>query len=298
MQLLSGTDLSRPQRCCFGQSRSDTAQNRFQELAATLLDGLHEDLNRVQKKVVRLFVLGLDHSPATADLPARVSGRPACPEGGRGFATTPANMTLLDTLVQYIEEPDTDGVPLAIAGDTAWANHKRRNDSVIVDMFQVPCGSLLYAGSPRTAKAQPTLIRSGLSVLLALGMLCLHLSQGQYKSAIRCRACGYESVTFEPFMFLSLPITNNRHTSLEACLRKFAKVETLSKNDQWCGSGPRLVDDSSMVEHACTAAMFGFYRSPPLVGTVLLGGASAAIVFAKRQSPCGFGACHPFSSSI
>lgn len=60
------------------------------------------------------------------------------------------------------------------------------------------------------------------------------ISQGQYKSAIRCLSCGYESVTFEPFMFLSLPIANNRNTSLEACLRKFAQEEKLSKNDQWC----------------------------------------------------------------
>jgi ubiquitin C-terminal hydrolase len=32
------------------------------------------------------------------------------------------------------------------------------------------------------------------------------LFQGQYRSVVRCGECGEDSVTFDPFMYLSLPI--------------------------------------------------------------------------------------------
>ena len=59
-----------------------------QELLAFLLDGLHEDLNRVHKK-------------------------------------------------PYIEAKDSDGRPDAEVAAEYWANHKARNNSIIVDKFQV-----------------------------------------------------------------------------------------------------------------------------------------------------------------
>ena len=59
-----------------------------QELLAFLMDGLHEDLNRVRVK-------------------------------------------------PYIEEPDANGRPDKVVAAEVWANYRRRNDSVIVDHFQV-----------------------------------------------------------------------------------------------------------------------------------------------------------------
>lgn len=60
----------------------------FQELLAFLLDGLHEDLNRVKNK-------------------------------------------------PYILSKDADGRPDEEVADEYWANHKARNDSIIVDVCQV-----------------------------------------------------------------------------------------------------------------------------------------------------------------
>lgn len=60
----------------------------FQELLAFLLDGLHEDLNRVKDK-------------------------------------------------PYIQSRDADGRPDEEVADEYWANHKARNDSIIVDVCQV-----------------------------------------------------------------------------------------------------------------------------------------------------------------
>ncbi|XP_059662124.1 ubiquitin carboxyl-terminal hydrolase 9-like [Cornus florida] len=91
-------------------------QHDSQELLAFLLDGLHEDLNRVKQK-------------------------------------------------PYFETKDFDGRADEEVADECWRYHKARNDSVIVDVFQ-----------------------------------------GQYKSTLVCPVCSKISITFDPFMYLSLPL--------------------------------------------------------------------------------------------
>ncbi|KAM7433841.1 Transcription elongation factorSPT6 [Porites harrisoni] len=91
-------------------------QHDSQEFLSFLLDGLHEDLNRVHLK-------------------------------------------------PYVELKDSDGRPDEEVAHEAWDNHLKRNQSVIVDLFQ-----------------------------------------GQLKSQVRCLECGYVSVRFDPFTFLSLPL--------------------------------------------------------------------------------------------
>ena len=66
------------------------AQQDGQELLAFLLDGLHEDLNRILVK-------------------------------------------------PYVEEPESAGRTDKQMAAEAWANYRRRNDSVIVDHLQVSC---------------------------------------------------------------------------------------------------------------------------------------------------------------
>jgi ubiquitin carboxyl-terminal hydrolase 4/11/15 len=100
-----------PQFCGYDQHDSH-------ELLTFLLDGLHEDVNRVRSK------------PTT----------------------------------ETIEAANMDPV---IASEEAWRQHRARNDSHLVDLFH-----------------------------------------GQYRSTVRCDNpdCGKVSVTFDPFMCLSLPI--------------------------------------------------------------------------------------------
>ncbi|XP_078151935.1 ubiquitin carboxyl-terminal hydrolase 9-like [Carex rostrata] len=100
----------------FAPQFSGYNQHDSQELLAFLLDGLHEDLNRVKKK-------------------------------------------------PYIEIGDSDGRPDELFAEECWRNHKARNDSIIVDVCQ-----------------------------------------GQYKSTLVCPLCSKVSVTFDPFMYLSLPL--------------------------------------------------------------------------------------------
>lgn len=110
----------------FAPQFSGYAQQDSQELLAFLLDGLHEDLNRVRKK-------------------------------------------------PYIESKDYDGQNDAENASEAWLNYKRRNDSVIVDLFH-----------------------------------------GQLKSTLVCPVCSERSVTFDPFCYLSLPLSIKRDRTLLA----------------------------------------------------------------------------------
>ncbi|XP_033746045.1 ubiquitin carboxyl-terminal hydrolase 19-like [Pecten maximus] len=96
------------------------AQHDAQEFMAFLLDGLHEDLNRVKKK-------------------------------------------------PYTETVDSEGKSDETVAREAWDVYKKRNDSFIVDLFQ-----------------------------------------GQYKSKLVCPVCGKVSITFDPFLYLSVPLPKKK----------------------------------------------------------------------------------------
>ncbi|XAR70110.1 Ubiquitinyl hydrolase 1 [Bertholletia excelsa] len=103
----------------FAPQFSGFNQHDSQELLAFLLDGLHEDLNRVKQK-------------------------------------------------PYIETKDSDGRPDEEVADECWRYHLARNNSIIVDVCQ-----------------------------------------GQYKSTLVCPVCNKISITFDPFMYLSLPLPSS-----------------------------------------------------------------------------------------
>jgi ubiquitin carboxyl-terminal hydrolase 4/11/15 len=104
-------------------------QHDAHELLAFLLDGLHEDLNRISGK------------------------KP------------------------YVEVKEGHGRPDEEVAAEAWSGHLRRNDSVIVDHFH-----------------------------------------GQLKSTVTCPDCNHISVTFDPFMYLSLPLQQESSRNIEISL--------------------------------------------------------------------------------
>ncbi|CAI6345795.1 unnamed protein product [Macrosiphum euphorbiae] len=105
-------------------------QHDSQELLAFLLDGLHEDLNRVH-------------------------GKP------------------------YSELTDSEGRPDVTVAEEAWENHIVRNKSIVVDLFH-----------------------------------------GQLKSKVTCKKCGHESVRFDPFNYLSLPLPMESYVCLQVIVIK------------------------------------------------------------------------------
>lgn len=91
-------------------------QQDSQELMSFVLDGLHEDLNLIERK-------------------------------------------------PYVEDVESKGRPDEVVAAEAWEAYKKRNVSFIQDTFM-----------------------------------------GQLKSHVQCNVCGKESVTFDPFSSLSVPI--------------------------------------------------------------------------------------------
>ena len=141
-------------------------QQDSQELLSYLLDGIHEDLNRVKNK-------------------------------------------------PYIEDKDCDGTNDEGDAITAWSNYLQRNQSIIVDMFQ-----------------------------------------GQLRSTMTCQkqqpdgtlGCGHRNIKFDPFMYLSLPISNECNT-LNDCLDLFCEEEVLTGDEQWyCTKCKCLVDATKKID--------------------------------------------------
>lgn len=125
----------------FAPQFSGYAQHDSQEFISFLLDGLHEDLNRIIKK-------------------------------------------------PYIEIPDPNGRSEVIVAKEAWELHLSRNDSIVVDLFQ-----------------------------------------GQFKSTVVCPECSYLSNTFDPFMYLSLPLPTSSTQRVTVVL-VFKSTEKLPKEVQ------------------------------------------------------------------
>mmetsp|Transcript_18854 Transcript_18854/g.21281 ORF Transcript_18854/g.21281 Transcript_18854/m.21281 type:complete len:736 (-) Transcript_18854:215-2422(-) len=123
-------------------------QEDAQEFLSYLLDGLHEDLNRVKKK----------SSPVE-----------------------------IETKNRSEEEISAE----------SWFRYLKQNQSIIVDLFQ-----------------------------------------GQLKSTVICRGCRFKSLTFDTFMYLTLPIPSKPGSqrtpiNLEDCINLFTREEILKKDDGW-----------------------------------------------------------------
>ncbi|KAG2270226.1 hypothetical protein Bca52824_064781 [Brassica carinata] len=155
----------------FAPQFSGYNQHDSQEMLSFLLDGLHEDLNKVKQK-------------------------------------------------PYIESKDSDGRPDDEVAEEMWKYHKARNDSVIVDVCQ-----------------------------------------GQYKSTLVCPDCGKISITFDPFMYLTLPLPTSRTRSMTVAVfyGDIPKDGSLRDLSNAVGAACGLKDDESLL-FADTTIVFVAYR--------------------------------------
>ena len=126
----------------FAPQFEGSGQHDAQELLALMLDGIHEDLNRIQKK-------------------------------------------------PYIQDRDCDGLHDERDAMEAWKNYLSRNKSIIVDIFQ-----------------------------------------GQMRNCLTCLHCQHQNIRFEPFMYLSLPMTSTCRT-LQDCMSLYLAPEKLVGDNQW-----------------------------------------------------------------
>ncbi|KAF8316815.1 cysteine proteinase [Clavulina sp. PMI_390] len=99
-------------------------------------------------------------------------------------------------------------------GEAFWKAYKKRNDSVVVDLFQ-----------------------------------------GQYKSSIICPSCNHASITFDPFMYLSVPIPVHRVWAHQIHIvswksSKLSLVEVQLSYDSSIGSLKKLVAEHFSLDHS------------------------------------------------
>lgn len=97
-----------------------------------------------------------------------------------------------------------------------------------VDLYE---GDLSRKGEERyAAEAWQEHLRRHRSVLV-------DLCQGQLRSQVRCCECGCASVTFDPFLFLSLPmppgLRRGVSAPIEDAIRAFCNEESLDGVDRW-----------------------------------------------------------------
>eukprot|EP00753_Platysulcus_tardus_P020305 PLAT7949.2.p2 GENE.PLAT7949.2~~PLAT7949.2.p2 ORF type:complete len:459 (+),score=147.42 PLAT7949.2:17-1393(+) len=140
-------------------------QHDAQELLAFLLDGLHEDLNRVRERPPYVEEDSSDSEDEGDGDSAKRTALRRKKKGGEAAATE------------------------------AWRVHLLRNKSIIVDLFH-----------------------------------------GQLRSTLTCLDCGYQSIKFDPFMYLSLPMPRVRRgaaCTLADCMAAFLSEERLEGDECW-----------------------------------------------------------------
>jgi ubiquitin carboxyl-terminal hydrolase 4/11 len=106
-------------------------QQDSHELLQSLLDGLHEDLNRIAKK-------------------------------------------------EYVEDPEIGELTHEEFAKLSWDSYLKRNNSIIVDLFQA-----------------------------------------QLKNRTECQTCKHESIKFDPYMYLQLPIPETRKVVTQVIAMSF-----------------------------------------------------------------------------
>ncbi|KAM5559288.1 ubiquitin carboxyl-terminal hydrolase 8-like [Rosa sericea] len=146
----------------FAPQFSGYNQHDSQELLAFLLDGLHEDLNRVKCK-------------------------------------------------PYFEAKDAEGRPDEEVAEEYWRNHLARNDSIIVNAYQ-----------------------------------------GQYRSKLVCPDCNKVSITFDPFMYLSLPLPSTTMRSMTLTVLSTDGAALPTTFTVTVPKGGKLVDLTEALSIACS----------------------------------------------
>jgi ubiquitin carboxyl-terminal hydrolase 8 len=156
----------------FAPQFRNSFQHDSQEFCQFLMDGLHEDCNRVTNK-------------------------------------------------PYVEELEGFGMKDEIAAIETWRKHLLRHNSIIVDRCQ-----------------------------------------GMHRSHLTCTSCGRESIKFDVFSTVSLPlITETKEGSngmqLEECIEKFLEGEQLDEMNAWYCPGCR--------KHVCALKMIALWSVPDIL---------------------------------
>ena len=154
----------------FAPQFNNLHQHDSQEFCNLLMDGIHEDLNRVLKK-------------------------------------------------PYVENLEAKGLPEMEAAVETWRKHLMRHDSIIVDHCQ-----------------------------------------GLYRSHVTCPKCGHESVTYDVYSTVTIPLASSKGgkpVPLMDCLERLTMGEQLDEDNTWYCSGCKT--------HVCALKMIALWSCPDML---------------------------------
>lgn len=84
--------------------------------------------------------------------------------------------------------------------------------------------------------------------LMSHKSVLVDLFQGQLRSLLVCSSCGFQSKTFDPYLYMSLPIHNGMKT-LQDALSQFLRTESLTGDERWrCPKCKVLVDATKKID--------------------------------------------------
>eukprot|EP00591_Stephanopyxis_turris_P004179 CAMPEP_0195513962 /NCGR_PEP_ID=MMETSP0794_2-20130614/5497_1 /TAXON_ID=515487 /ORGANISM="Stephanopyxis turris, Strain CCMP 815" /LENGTH=340 /DNA_ID=CAMNT_0040642101 /DNA_START=507 /DNA_END=1529 /DNA_ORIENTATION=+ len=150
----------------FAPQFNNCYQHDSQEFCSFLMDGLHEDLNRVIEK-------------------------------------------------PYVEDMEGAGLRDEVVAMETWKRHLLRHDSVVVD----DC-------------------------------------QGMHRSHLTCPDCGHESLKFDVYSTISLPVLDSEGP-LSDCLKQFTSMEQLDEENAWfC---------SKCKKHVCAKKLITLWSTPDIL---------------------------------
>eukprot|EP00929_Paragymnodinium_shiwhaense_P008196 TRINITY_DN11213_c0_g1_i1.p1 TRINITY_DN11213_c0_g1~~TRINITY_DN11213_c0_g1_i1.p1 ORF type:complete len:513 (-),score=132.39 TRINITY_DN11213_c0_g1_i1:191-1729(-) len=114
-----------------------------------------------------------------------------------------------------------------------------------------PLGEAEVQADRQTTEGRPESFAAGLAWMRHLQegqSFLVDLLQGQWRSSLTCTECGHISRSFEPFLYLSVPVTREMKHLTEA-IEKHLEEELLSGSDQWhCECCDRRVDAKKKID--------------------------------------------------
>jgi ubiquitin C-terminal hydrolase len=203
-------------------------QQDSQEFLSALLDALHEDLNKYDKKREELSELQRNNAAAAAN-DAAVPG------------ATNNNTKYVDTDNLRIGLGSSQGSAYSNADSISTANkvsvgefspkttQPDFSDSgpiELLDVIETAGGDSKGKGESKNVTAMG---ESAWSKHIARNKsVIVDMFQGQQCTEVKCKECGYSSVTFDPFMSISLPLPKQHEiTIVVTFLRKLPRLRAM-----------------------------------------------------------------------
>lgn len=147
---------------------------------------------------------------------------------------------LLDGLHEDMNEARTDSNKSNPRKKSLFGNLRSQSKSSLVEMGKMPTSSNADDDDDDKFSEQELLQRSWKRYRENNWSIMVDMFQGILRSKCRCLVCGKTSTTFNPFMYLSLPIPEYDRKGrkggavyLQECLDDFVKEEVLSGDDLW-----------------------------------------------------------------